>query len=106
MAAPVGLPKDGGACPDPTDPERFLARCREASRRRVFPVSRGPRRPQHHGRKEERPMSNTKVKPIPDGMHTLTPHLVCADAVAAIEFYKKALGAAEMGRLLGSRGKI
>ena len=29
-----------------------------------------------------------KVKPVPDGMHTVTPHLVCAGAADAIEFYK------------------
>jgi len=34
-----------------------------------------------------------KVKPIPDGFHTLTPHLTVRDAKGAIEFYKKALGA-------------
>ena len=51
-------------------------------------------------------MSNTTVKPIPDGMHTLTPHLVCADASAAIEFYKKGLGAVELGRLPGPGGKL
>jgi len=34
---------------------------------------------------------NKPVKPIPDGMHTVTPHLVCAGAADAIEFYKKAL---------------
>ena len=30
-------------------------------------------------------MSQAKVKPIPDGMHSLTPHLVCAGAPDAIE---------------------
>jgi uncharacterized glyoxalase superfamily protein PhnB len=39
-------------------------------------------------------------------MHTLTPHLVCADAVAAIEYYKKALGAVEVSRLQGPDGKL
>jgi PhnB protein len=34
-----------------------------------------------------------KVQPIPDGFHTLTPHLTVRDAKGAIEFYKKALGA-------------
>lgn len=30
----------------------------------------------------------SQVKPIPDGMHTVTPHLVCADAAKkAIEFF-------------------
>jgi uncharacterized glyoxalase superfamily protein PhnB len=40
-----------------------------------------------------------KVKPIPDGMNTVTPHLVCKDAARAIEFYKKAFGAEERFRL-------
>jgi uncharacterized glyoxalase superfamily protein PhnB len=41
----------------------------------------------------------SKVKPIPDGMNTVTPHLVCKDAAKAIEFYKKAFGAEERFRL-------
>ncbi len=41
----------------------------------------------------------SKVKPVPDGMHTVTPHLVCAGAANAIEFYKKAFNAVEGGRL-------
>jgi PhnB protein len=51
-------------------------------------------------------MTKTDVKPIPTGMHTITPHLVCADAAAAIEFYKKAFNAAEESRLPGPDGKI
>ena len=50
-------------------------------------------------------MSNT-VKPIPDGMHSLTPHLVCDGAAAAIEFYKAAFGAVELVRLPGPQGKL
>jgi PhnB protein len=47
------------------------------------------------------------VKPIPDGMHAITPHLVCASAAEAIEFYKKAFDAVELVRLApGSDGKI
>ncbi len=46
------------------------------------------------------------VKPIPDGMHTVTPHLVCAGAAAAIEFYKKAFNAVEEARLPGPEGRI
>jgi uncharacterized glyoxalase superfamily protein PhnB len=34
-----------------------------------------------------------KVKAIPDGFHTLTPHITVRDAKSAIEFYKKALNA-------------
>jgi len=51
-------------------------------------------------------MSKTTPKPIPDGMHALTPHLVCADAAAAIEFYKAAFGATELMRLPGPNGKL
>jgi uncharacterized glyoxalase superfamily protein PhnB len=47
-----------------------------------------------------------KVKPIPDDMHRVTPHLICAGAANAIEFYKKAFGAAEEARLPGPNGKI
>jgi len=47
-----------------------------------------------------------KVKPVPDGMHTVTPHLICAGAADAIEFYKKAFNAVEEGRLPGPKGKI
>lgn len=41
----------------------------------------------------------SKVKPIPDGMNMVTPHLVCKGAAKAIEFYKKAFGAEERFRL-------
>ena len=47
-----------------------------------------------------------KVKPIPDDMHTVTPHLVCAGAADAIDFYKRAFGAVEEARLPGPGGKI
>jgi uncharacterized glyoxalase superfamily protein PhnB len=39
-------------------------------------------------------------------MRTVTPHLVCAGAVDAIEFYKKAFGAVETARLPGPEGKL
>jgi uncharacterized glyoxalase superfamily protein PhnB len=48
-------------------------------------------------------MSTTK--PIPDGFHTMTPHLVCRDAAKAIAFYEKAFGAKELGRSLMPDGK-
>ncbi|MGQ0545178.1 MAG: VOC family protein [Betaproteobacteria bacterium] len=47
-----------------------------------------------------------KVKPIPEDMHRVTPHLVCAGAAQAIEFYKKAFGAVEEARLPGPDGKL
>ena len=48
----------------------------------------------------------SRVKPVPEGMHSVTPHLVCAGAAAAIEFYKKAFGAVEVTRLPGQQGKL
>jgi PhnB protein len=43
---------------------------------------------------------------IPQGMHSVTPHLVCAGAAKAIEFYKQAFGAEESARLPGPDGRI
>ena len=51
-------------------------------------------------------MSKAQVKPIPDGMHTVTPHLICAGAADAIEFYKKAFNAVEIGRMASPQGKL
>jgi uncharacterized glyoxalase superfamily protein PhnB len=50
--------------------------------------------------------TKSAVKPIPEGMHTVTPHLICAGAIQAIEFYKKAFGAVELSRLPGPEGKL
>ena len=47
-----------------------------------------------------------KVKTIPDGMSAVTPHIVCAGAADAIEFYKKAFGAVEESRLPGPNGRL
>ena len=46
------------------------------------------------------------VQPIPDGYHSVTPYLSIRDASAAIEFYRKALGAVELRRMLDPTGKI
>jgi uncharacterized glyoxalase superfamily protein PhnB len=39
-------------------------------------------------------------------MHTVTPHLVCDGAAAAIDFYKKAFNAVETARMQTPDGKI
>lgn len=46
----------------------------------------------------EKPRQQSAVKPIPDGFHTVTPHLTVRGGIAAIEFYKKAFGAEEICR--------
>jgi len=55
---------------------------------------------------EKQSAGNTKVDPVPNGMHTVTPHLVCAGASDAIAFYEKAFGAKEGARLAMPDGKI
>lgn len=50
--------------------------------------------------------SARSVPRVPPGMRTVTPHLVCASSAAAIEFYEKAFGAAEVSRLAGPDGRI
>ncbi|MGD8379705.1 MAG: VOC family protein [Gammaproteobacteria bacterium] len=51
-------------------------------------------------------MNAQATNPIPEGMHTVTPHLICADAAGAIEFYKTAFAAEELSRLPGADGRI
>lgn len=47
-----------------------------------------------------------KVKPIPEGYHTVTPYLVVKGAAKAIDFYKKAFGAKELFRMDGPGGTV
>jgi PhnB protein len=46
-----------------------------------------------------------KVKPIPDGYHSVTPYLIVKGGAAAIDFYKKAFGATELFRM-DHEGKV
>jgi PhnB protein len=45
-------------------------------------------------------------KAVPEGYHTVTPQLTLDNAAQTIEWYKKALGAEELGRAVGPDGKI
>lgn len=47
-----------------------------------------------------------KVKHIPEGFHTLTPHIIVKGLPKALEFYKKALGATELSNCEGPDGKV
>jgi PhnB protein len=44
-------------------------------------------------------------KPIPDGFYTITPQITVSDGVKAIEFYKRAFDAHEIGRFMTPDGK-
>jgi PhnB protein len=46
------------------------------------------------------------AKAIPDGYHSVTPYLIVSGAAQALDFYKRAFGAEERGRMPGPDGKI
>src|ERR1700722_1309526 len=46
------------------------------------------------------------VKHIPDGFHTVTPHLIVKGAGKALDFYAQAFGAKEQVRMPGPGGSI
>jgi uncharacterized glyoxalase superfamily protein PhnB len=47
-----------------------------------------------------------QVKAVPEGFHTITPHLTVRDANRAIEFYKKAFGAEVLHVMPAPGGKV
>jgi PhnB protein len=51
--------------------------------------------------------SNPSLPPIPEHLHTVTPRLVVRNGAAAIDFYRKAFGAEELGeRFTGPDGEL
>jgi PhnB protein len=51
-------------------------------------------------------VKSDKVKPIPEGYHTVTPYLIVKNADRALDFYKRAFGATELLRFPDPSGKI
>jgi PhnB protein len=51
-------------------------------------------------------VTESRVKAIPEGMHTITPHIVVRDAARAAEWYADALGAEERNRIPVPGGKL
>jgi uncharacterized glyoxalase superfamily protein PhnB len=51
-------------------------------------------------------MADNDAVALRDGMHQLSPHLVCAGAADAIDFYVAAFGATEMMRMPGPDGRL
>ena len=45
------------------------------------------------------------ARPVPEGYHSLTPGLIVDNAAQAIEFYKRAFGARELGRMTAPDGQ-
>ncbi|QDQ28114.1 VOC family protein [Chitinimonas arctica] len=50
-------------------------------------------------------MSN-KVKPIPEGYHSVTPYLTVSDGKAALDFYQRAFDAKVVMQMPGENGKV
>jgi PhnB protein len=55
---------------------------------------------------QEKPRADARHDAKQQELQPVIPHLVCAGAADAIEFYKKAFGAVEMMRLPGKDGKL
>jgi PhnB protein len=51
-------------------------------------------------------MSKAKVKPIPEGYHSLTPYLIIDGAAKALDFYTRVFGARERMRMPSPGGKV
>ncbi|WP_156727091.1 VOC family protein [Streptomyces apocyni] len=47
-----------------------------------------------------------RVKPVPDGYHTVTPWIVSPDTARLIAYVEDAFGAEELGRFTGEDGRI
>lgn len=48
----------------------------------------------------------SKVSPIPQGFHSITPYLVIKGAAQAIDYYKKVFGATELVRMNGPNNTV
>jgi len=51
-------------------------------------------------------MAQNEIQAIPDGMHTVNPHIVVRGAARAVEWYAEALGAEEQSRVPVPGGKL
>ena len=46
------------------------------------------------------------ARPVPEWFHSVTPHMIIKDATGAIEFYRKAFGAKQIGRFMCPGGDL
>ena len=51
-------------------------------------------------------MTGSSQKAIPEGLHTITPHIVVRGAAQAADWYKQAFGAQERSRVPLPGGKL
>ena len=70
------------------------------------PTARSARRPsaRRPARAAKKAPAKRKVQAVPAGFQTVTPYLTIKGAARAIDFYKRAFGAKERGRMSGPDG--
>jgi PhnB protein len=51
-------------------------------------------------------LDQSQVKAIPEGFHTITPHIIVRDAARAVDWYQEAFGAEERNRVPVPGGKL
>jgi PhnB protein len=54
----------------------------------------------------EKPTANSKVKPVPDGFHTITPYLVVDGAEELMQFIEKGLGGKQIFMMRKGDNKV
>jgi PhnB protein len=54
----------------------------------------------------KRPAAPRRVRPVPEGYGSVTPHLIVRDAARVIDFYRQGLGAREVMRMAGPDGRV
>jgi len=69
------------------------------------PARRASARSRGGGRKTAMSGARSRVQAVPAGFQTVTPHLTLRGAAEAIDFYKRAFGAKERGRMPGPDGR-
>ena len=65
-----------------------------------------PAKRKQAARRAARAKARTAVRPVPPGYHTVTPYLTVRDGARALDFYKRAFGAAELMRMPGPGGSL
>jgi uncharacterized glyoxalase superfamily protein PhnB len=73
--------------------------------KKVAKAKRPGRAKRSRTNRRETKRRGTRVAAIPRGYHSVTPHLTVRGAAEAIDFYKRAFGARERGRMPGPDGK-
>ena len=94
--------------PSKSKPARKAIRkpARKSAAKSAAPARKSTAKSAARSAKSKPKKSAKRVRGTPAGLTAVTPHLVCAGAADAIEFYKKAFNAVEEGLVPAPDGKI